>query len=277
MLAFYNGSFIDSTENIVSMEDRGYHFGDGVYEVIRVYEEKPFMLAEHLNRFNDSAAALKITVPYSNDQLIAFIEEGISRFERNNIDIYLQLTRGSGPRNHVFSNDIEPITTMIFRESKQIADEKIENGGAVILKEDERWANCYIKSLNLLPNVLARSEAAEKGCVEAILYKGDYVTEGSASNVFIVKDSIIYTTPLSKSILPGITRIAVLKIAKKLNVQVNEEHFTKEQLKNADECFITSTTSEVLPITSVDEQPIGNGKVGELTKQLYNEFQQYKR
>jgi D-alanine transaminase len=276
VLAFYNGDFIESAEKVVSLEDRGYLFGDGVYEVIRVYDGKPFMLKEHLLRLKNSAEALGIPMPYNDEQLQTFIADGLKRLNENNIDIYMQITRGTAPRNHVFAKDITPITAMIFRKSKEIANELRAHGGSVLLKEDERWANCYIKSLNLLPNILAKNEAVEKGCYEAIFHKDGFITEGSASNIFVIKNNELYTTPLHKGILPGITRIAVLEIAKTLNIPVHEDYFTPQFLKEADECFVTSTTSEVLPITKVDNQQIGNGKVGNSTKRIYEEFHQYK-
>jgi D-alanine transaminase len=274
MLAFYNGDFIESTEEIVSLEDRGYLFGDGVYEVVRVYNGKPFMLEEHLLRLKNSAEALRIPMPYTDEELKVFIYDGLKRLNESNIDIYMQITRGTAPRNHVFDKSIQPVTAMIFRKSKKIADDIRENGGSVLLKQDERWANCYIKSLNLLPNILAKNEAAEKGCYEAIFYKDNYITEGSASNIFVIKNNEMYTTPLHKGILPGITRIAVLQVAKDLDIQINEEFFTPQFLKEADECFVTSTTSEVLPITIVEGEKIRDGKVGMLTKKIYEGFKQ---
>jgi D-alanine transaminase len=277
MIAFYNGEFIHHTEKVVALEDRGYHFGDGVYEVIRVYQGSPFMLKEHIQRLHNSAEALNIEMNYNDQQLISFMEEGISRLGESDVDVYLQVTRGSAPRNHIYKHDILANTSMIFRKSKQVSKDILEHGGKVILLEDERWANCYIKSLNLLPNIIAKNEAAKKGCVEAVLVKNEVVTEASASNVFIVKNGTVYTTPLNKGILPGITRIAVLKLAKELSIEMREEFFSPLFLKDADEMFITSTTSEILPITKVDDEPIGDGNVGEVTKKLYKSFQQLKR
>jgi D-alanine transaminase len=272
MLAFYNGEFIESTEKIISIEDRGYLFGDGVYEVIRVYNGKPFMLKEHIDRLKNSLEALRIPMPYQEQDFYNYIEEGLRKLNESNSDIYLQITRGKAPRNHVFSKDIEPITAMIFRKSKEIANELREKGGSVLLKEDERWANCYIKSLNLLPNILAKNEATDKGCYEAIFYKDNYITEGSSSNIFVIKNNELYTTPLHKGILPGITRIAVLEVANNLNMPIHEDYFTPQFLKEADECFITSTTSEVMPITKVDDQQISDGKVGMWTTRIYESF-----
>jgi D-alanine transaminase len=276
MLAFYNGEFIDSTEKNVSLEDRAYNFGDGVYEVIRVYDGKPFMLEEHMDRLQNSAKALHIPLPYTSEEFITYIYEGIKRLNVNNIDIYLQITRGESPRNHIYPKEIKPNTAMIFRESKQASNEIKQKGASVIIKEDERWANCYIKSLNLLPNILARNEAAENGCVEAILVKGEQVTEGSASNVFVIKNGELYTTPLYKGILSGITRKAVLTIANTLKIKVHEQFFTEKFLLEADECFITSTTSEVMPITMADNKKINKGKVGSITENIMEAFNQFK-
>jgi D-alanine transaminase len=160
------------------------------------------------------------------------------------------------------------------REAKTLPLQMRNQGVKVILHEDERWANCYIKSLNLLPNILAKQTAHEAGGYEAILVRNGFITEGSSSNVFMVKDSRVFTTPLSKAILPGITRLAVKRVCQTLSIDFVEQHFTPEELLQADEVFITSTTAEILPIVLVDNQEIGWGKPGDLTRKLFDQLQQ---
>ncbi len=252
-IAFYRNSFISNLDELViPIQERGHQFGDGIYELIRFYNKKPFMLDEHLQRLQRSAEAISLVLPFTLEELIAIISEGVSRSGEENVDVYFQVTRGIAPRLHLYPNS-PAIFSMTIKPSKQMDPMKKINGVSVLLLEDERWANCFIKSLNLLPNVMAKQKAMENGCEEAILIKANYITEGSSSNIFIVKDGHLYTTPSTKSILKGITRTAVFILADKLQIPVIEKHFTADFLMNADEAFITSTTAEILPIKSVDQ------------------------
>ncbi|WP_246941846.1 D-amino-acid transaminase [Bacillus pinisoli] len=252
-IAYYKDQFLtDVNEGVVPIQERGHQFGDGIYEVVRVYNKKPFMLEEHLDRFEQSAEAIALKLPYSRDELKEIIMEGIERSEEQNVDVYFQLTRGIAPRLH-FYPDTQAVLSLVVKPSKPLAEDKKRDGVAVHVMDDERWSNCYIKSLNLLPNVMAKQAAFEKGCDEAILIRDEFVTEGSSSNLFVVKDGTLYTTPATRHILHGITRKAVFILAERLQIPMKEEHFTLEFLKDADEAFITSTTSEVLPIKKVDD------------------------
>jgi D-alanine transaminase len=269
-IAYYNDKFLTEVdEKVVPIQERGHQFGDGIYEVVRVYDKKPFMLEEHLDRFELSAEAIFLKLPYSREQLRDIIVQGIERSEEKNVDVYFQVTRGIAPRLHFFP-DVAAVFSMTIKPSRQFDPEKRQNGVSVLLLEDERWSNCYIKSLNLLPNVLAKQLAVNNGCEEAILYKNGYVTEGSSSNLFVVKNNMLYTTPATKGILHGITRKAVIKLAEKHQIQLNEENFTPEFLKDADEAFITSTTAEILPIHTVDQTKLPTHFT--MTKQLQESF-----
>jgi D-alanine transaminase len=252
-IAYYKDQFLSHIDEVaVPIQERGHQFGDGIYEVVRVYNFKPFMLEEHLDRFELSAEAIFLQLPYTRVKLKEIILEGIHRSQEQNVDVYFQVTRGIAPRLHLFP-DSPAVFSMIVKPSKQGDPVKKTKGVSVHLMEDERWSNCYIKSLNLLPNVIAKQEAMNNGCEEAILVKDGYITEGSSSNLFVIKNGTLYTTPATKRILHGITRRAVFILANKLQIPIVEEHFSPEFLKNADEAFITSTTSEVLPINQADE------------------------
>lgn len=269
-IAFYNGEFLSEIdEKVIPIQERGHQFGDGIYEVIRVYNNKPFMLEEHLDRFEKSANAIHLKLPYARQELIDIINQGIERSNEKSVDVYFQVTRGIAPRLHFFP-DTKAVFAMTIKPSRYVDSSKKENGVAVLLMEDERWKNCYIKSLNLLPNVLAKHEAASNGCDEAILIKDGYITEGSSSNIFVIKNGAMYTTPATKGILHGITRLAVIQLADKLNLEVKEEHFDEKFLINSDEAFITSTTQEILPINKVDDHKLPTHYT--ITRMLQNEF-----
>ena len=271
-LGYVNGKFVSLDEKVIPIDERGHQFGDGVYEVIRFYGGKPFMLAEHLERLMKSAKAIRLPVTQSADDFRQIISTAVEKSGLSDCYVYLQITRGIAKRNHLFP-DVPVSVTMTVREATPWAAEVREKGVSAITREDERWANCYIKSLNLLPNILAKQEAHDAGAFEAILIRDGVVTEGSSSNVFIVKNGTVITPPLSKHILAGITRMAILNILKETGIPYEEKNFSEKELLGADEVFITSTTSEVLPVVSINGLPVGSGKPGELTKWIYKEFQ----
>ncbi|KEO85245.1 D-amino-acid transaminase [Tumebacillus flagellatus] len=272
-LAFFNGEFLPTESVVIPIDERGHQFGDGVYEVIKVYDGKPFLMREHLVRLENSAKAIRLEMPYSVEQLEDLIHEGLTRAELRDAQVYLQITRGIAVRLHAFP-DAPPSVSMTFRPSKSLTEEVFNAGVKVALLDDERWLNCYIKSLNLLPNVLAKQTAADRGCFEAVLVRDGYVTEGSSTNAYAVKDGVVYTHPANKRILHGITRAAVLQVAAELGIEVREELYTPEFLLNADEAFLTSTTAEVLAITQVDDTVIGTGKPGPIVRKLHAKFRE---
>lgn len=272
-IGYINGKYIPLDELAIPIDERGHQFGDGIYEVIRVYNGKAFMLDEHLERLINSAKGIKLPLERDADHFRIMINEGVKKSGLSECSVYLQITRGFAPRKHLFP-DVPVSISMTVRPAALLQQSLRENGSSAIFHEDERWANCYIKSLNLLPNVLARQTAYEKDCYEAILVRGGIVTEGTSSNIFIVKGETVQTTPLSKRILAGITRLAVRKICEERNIKFVEQSFTTEELLQADEAFLTSTTSEVLPIVEVDGQKIGTGKPGHVTNKLYQKLQQ---
>jgi D-alanine transaminase len=270
-IGYINGKFTNLDELVLPIDERGHQFGDGVYEVIRVYNGTPFMLDEHLDRLINSSKAIKLPITQTVEDFKNLILEAVDKSQLTDCNVYMQITRGIVTRNHLFPT-VPVSITMTVRPAKLISQTTREKGETAIFHEDERWANCYIKSLNLLPNILAKQTAFEAGCYEAILVRDGYVTEASSSNVFIIKDGKVYTTPLSKHILPGITRMAVKHATKLLNIDFIDKKFTPEELLEADEVFVTSTTSEVLPIVKVDGKLIGTGKPGEVTNRIYQQF-----
>ncbi|TDK64098.1 D-amino-acid transaminase [Bacillus salipaludis] len=273
-IGYANGKYVQLDEPVIPIDERGHQFGDGVYEVIRVYKGKPFMLEEHLQRLIQSAKAIKLPIQQSVEDFKALILEAVQKSNELESAVYLQITRGVAVRQHLFP--AAPVSiTMTVRHVAGIDNEAREKGMKAIFHEDERWANCYIKSLNLLPNILAKQIAHDAGCYEAILVRDGFITEGTSSNVYMVKDGVVYTTPLSKQILSGITRMAVKKVTESLGIPFIEKKFTPEELLQADEVFITSTTSEILPIVNVDGKSIGKGTAGEWTKKAYRKFKEF--
>ncbi|MFE4523094.1 D-amino-acid transaminase [Cytobacillus firmus] len=271
-VGFINGEFMDIHKAVIPIEERGHQFGDGIYEVIKIIDSNPILLDEHLIRLKNSASFILLELPYTINEIKGIMMEGIQQSGVKNAEVYVQITRGISPRNHLFP-DVSPSFTMTVKPSREIPDQYYIQGISTITLRDERWANCHVKSLNLLPNVMAKQIAANSGCFEAILVRDGKVTEGSSTNVFAVNNGIIYTTPLTSNILPGITRQAVLQTAKYLQMEYIEEDFTPEFLKEADEAFLTSTSVDIIPIRSVDGDLIGNGNPGRITRELHQVFQ----
>lgn len=271
-IGFINGEFLDVSQRVLPIDERGHNFGDGVYEMIRAYNGKPFMMEEHLERLENSAAAIRLQPNYTRAELIAYIEEGLQRAQiAGDADIYLQITRGIATRLHTFP-DVEALTTMTIRPARQHNPQNWEKGVSACMLVDERWENCFIKALNLLPNLLAKQTAAEQGHYEAILFRDGVVTEGSASNMYCIKDGVLYTHSATKRILHGIVRSAVLRLAREMELEVREEAVTPDFFIRADEAFLTSTTSEVMPIVAVEGHSIGTGQPGPLTRRLHEGY-----
>ena len=270
--SLWNDRIVADDEVVVDKEDRGYQFGDGVYEVVKVYNGQLFTLEEHVDRFYASAEKIHITIPYTKDKLYTLLHQLVEANEINTGHIYFQITRGACPRNHIFpGDDVAPVLTGNAKENpRPVAN--FENGVKATFVEDIRWLRCDIKSLNLLGAVLAKQQAHEKGCYEAILHRGETITEGSSSNIYGVKDGVLYTHPADNLILNGITRQVIFKCAEEIGMPVKEEAFTKEQLLAMDEVIVSSTTSEVTPVIDVDGQAIGSGKPGEWTRKLQAQF-----
>ncbi|MCP9442922.1 MAG: D-amino-acid transaminase [Nitrospira sp.] len=267
-IAFINGRFVPWAEATVSIDDRGFQFGDGVYEVIRTYRGVPFELDAHLERLSRSAKELSLLQPYSRTQWMEWIREGVKLAGYREAKVYIQITRGVAPRDHAFPPDVSPTVVMTVRELHPLSPAIRHAGVAARTVEDLRWGRCDIKSINLLGNVLAREEAKKAGVFEAILVKDGLVTEGSASNVMAVRAGSIVTAPEGPRILSGVTRTVVLTMAAKERILVEERFFPVDFLYTADEVFLTGTTIEVLGVVEIDGRVIGTGRPGPITRAL---------
>lgn len=258
---------------VIGFEDRGYQFGDGVYEVIKVYEGDLFTAKEHIDRLYESAEKIQLIIPYTKDKLHQMIYELMEENNLVNGQVYLQVTRGTCLRQHHFPNPtVDAVLTAYTKETTRPLQE-LANGVSACFVEDVRWLRCDIKSLNLLGNVLAKQEAVGKGCFEAILHRGETITEGSSSNMYGIKDGVMYTHPATNLILNGITRRVIIECCQEIGVPVVEEAFTKEQSLQMDEFFMSSTNAEVMPIIKIEDTTIGNGKPGDITKKLQQTFE----
>jgi D-alanine transaminase len=267
-VACVNGHFMPLAEATVSVEDRGFQFGDGVYEVIRTYRGRPFELEAHLARLERSAHALDLPQPYSRSQWTQYVLEGIKRAAYPESKIYLQLTRGTAPRDHAFPSNVTGTVVMTIREFHPLSRQVQDVGVSAIVIDDIRWGRCDIKSVNLLANVLARQQAKQAGVFETILVKDGQVTEGAVSNVMAVKKGSVITAPEGPAILSGITRAVVLELARKDGIPVQERPIPRSDLFCVDELLLTGTTVEVVGVVKVDEQVIGKGCPGPITQRL---------
>jgi D-alanine transaminase len=274
---YLNGEYLPLDKACVPVLDRGFIFGDGVYEVIPVYAGKAFRLQHHLQRLKNSMQAVRITNPHTDEEWSAIINEVVTRNNNDDQSIYLQITRGVAHRDHRFPGDATPTVFVMSNLFDPVPKQQLENGVNAITLDDIRWQYCSIKSIALLPNILLRQQAVEQGAAEAILLRNGEVTEGAASNVFIVKDGIIITPPKTDCLLPGITRDLVVEQAHEHGLTVNEANIKQTELETADEIWLTSSTKEILPVTKLNGQPVGTGKPGTIWQQMYAHYQAYKQ
>jgi len=266
-LVWINGETIPLADARVGIEDRGFQFADGVYEVIRLYNRKPFALDLHLQRLQKSAAGIQLTVPTALPALAVEIGKFLPRASVTEGMIYLQLTRGCAPRSHAFPDSK---ATLLFyaRVLPPLADLATSEGVKLITVPDERWKRCWIKSIALLPNVLAKNQALAAGADEAVFIENELVTECSASNIFAVIGQRLVTHPVGTKVLPGITRAILLELAPKLGLTVEERPFREEEARRADELFITSTTREISWVARWNDHSIGQSRCGPTTLKL---------
>ena len=270
--AFLNGRFLPLAEATVSIEDRGFQFGDGVYEVIRTYRGRPFKLDAHLARLDRSAQAIDLRQPYPFERWVEYVTEGLRLGDFPETKIYVQITRGTAPRDHAYAPDLQPTVLMTFRELQPLNATFQSTGVAAMTMKDIRWGRCDIKSINLLANVLARQQAKTRGVFESILVRDGQVTEGAVSNVFIVQDGKLITAPEGAWILSGVTRQVVLELARHEGLTVQERYCSEQELLGATEVFLTGTTVEVLGVVHIDGKQIGEGQPGPLTLRLAKRF-----
>jgi len=268
-LANLNGQIMPLESVRISALDRGFLFGDSVYEVLRVYRGKPWLEEEHWRRLRHSLTSIRID-GVDLDRLRRRMHETIAAGPFSEALVYLQVTRGAAPRKHIYPKDTVPLELLWVRDYDDGPTAKDrETGVAVITRPDIRWGRCDIKSTNLLANVLLSQEAAEAGAAEAILYLADgTLSEATHSSFFTVKSGALQTTPLKANILPGITRKFLIGLAEKDGISVREANLTREELYHVDEVFLAGTTSEVLPVVTVDGRTIADEKPGPISKRL---------
>ena len=260
----------------VSPLDRGFIFGDGIYELLPVYKNKPFYLEQHLQRLQRSMTEIRIDNPYSLSEWQSLIENLIQQTELENLAIYIQVTRGVAPRDHIFPQSTQATVFAMANPLPVIFDQQLQNGVELITCDDIRWQRCDIKVISLLANILAKQEAAQASAVEAIMVRNNHALEGAASNLFVVRDGIVFTHPKDNLILPGITRDFVLELLQELDIECKQQSIPKKWLYSSDELWITSSTKELLAATKIDQKVIADGKPGECWKKTYALFQKRK-
>jgi len=279
MTVYLNGQFMPIDEAHIPVLDRGFIFGDGVYEVIPVYSRFAFRLAEHLRRLQYSLDGIRLTNPHSDQEWTKLISDLIERNTAEDQYLYLHITRGVAKRDHAFPNPaVQPTVFMMSNPLFTPPAALLTSGVRAISAPDNRWLNCDIKAISLLPNVLLRQMAIDAGCAETILIRDDdFMTEGSASNIFLVKNGVLLAPPKDNLMLPGITYDVLLEIAVANSIPYEVRKIAKEEIFNADELLLTSSTKEVLAITTLDNKPVGDGQPGMMFAKLHKYYQDYKR
>lgn len=264
-----NGEIVPMAEARIDVEDRGYQFADGVYEVVKLYGGKPFTLDPHLNRLEKSAQGIDISLPMDRKALGAEIAKLVARNGVKDGMVYLQLTRGVAPRNHIYEPGQKP--TLLFY-ARPCPDPQLPGEGEgvrLLAQEDDRWKRCWIKSIALLPNILAKNKAARAGADEAVFLDKGIVTECSATNIFAVINDKLVTHPVGSKVLPGITRAVLLDCATELGIPVEERGYTEEEAIRASELFITSTTREISWVARWNDRYIGQARCGPIALSLH--------
>ena len=259
------------------MLDRGFIFGDGVYELVPVYSRVAFRLDEHLARLERSLGEAKIRNPYSRQRWREIIYQLVDAQPFEDQGVYFQVTRGVAKRDHAFPRDIQPTVFMMANPLVNPPRAQVDAGGAAVSAQDNRWLRCDIKSISLLGNVLARQISAEAGAAETILFRDGKLTEASASNVFIVRRGVIVSPPKSSLILPGITYDVVTELARANGMALEFREVPEAEVRSADEIWVTSSSKEVLAIVSLDGRKVGDGKPGPQFRRMYELYQEFKR
>ncbi len=275
---YLNGEFTPIEEARIPVLDRGFIFGDGVYEVIPVYSGHPFRMTQHLVRLQKSLDAIKLVNPLSNAQWSGLVRKLVKMHpEWQDQGVYIQVTRGVARRDHAFPKEVIP-TVFMMTNLLPLPDRKyVTEGVACVSATDNRWLRCDIKSTSLLGNVLMRQRAAEAGCVECIMFRDGFLSEASSSNVFVVKGKQIAAPPNNHLVLPGTTNDVVMELARKSRMPLVIREVSEDEVRAADEIWITSATKEVLAVTRLDDRPVGSGKPGPMYKRMFRLYQDYKR
>lgn len=277
MIVYLNGKFLPDDQALIPVLDRGFVFGDGVYEVIPVYWGKPFRLEQHLARLNDSLRGIRMENPLS----VAQWSDAISSLIRLNtvtdsMSIYLHVTRGPARRDHAIPAAIRPTTLLMLNPIPAPDPALLRDGVSIVTLDDIRWKLCNIKATTLLASVLLKDDATRQGAYDAILVRNGRITEGTASNVFVITGGTVRTPPKDTDLLPGITRDVVLELAQRDGIACVERPITPDEAEAADEIWLTSSTKEVLPVTRLNGRPVGFGKPGPLWRRITALYQNFK-
>jgi len=275
-IVFLNGTFMRMSEARVPVLDRGFIFGDGVYEVIPAYGRRPFRLQEHLRRLQYSLEQIRLANPYPDSRWSELVSELATHCPHSDQSLYLQVTRGVAKRDHAFPKNASPTVFMMANALSTPSAEAVANGVSAITAADNRWLRCDIKAIALLGNVLMRQLAVEAGANETILIRDGWLTEGSASNVLVVRNGSIHTPPKSNLILPGTTCDVVLELAATAGMPVEVRPVSEEELRTADEVWLTSATREVLAVSRLDGRPVGSGVPGPVFRRMHALFRAFK-
>ena len=276
-MIYLNGQYMPIAEARVSPMDRGFLFGDGAYEMIPVYSRQPFRLREHLARLQRTLDGIRLDNPLSVDEWEAIILRIVAENAPEDQSIYLQVTRGAAPeRNHAFPQGVAPTVFVMTSPLVPPSAAQLARGVACVSAVDFRWHRCDLKTVSLLANCLLRQEAVDAGCAETILFRDGFLTEGSASNIFVVKDGVLLAPPKNHLMLTGITYDVVLELAAKHGQAVEVRDISEAEVRAADELWITSSSKEVLPVTALDGQPVGSGRPGPLGQAMHDWYQAFK-
>ena len=273
MIVYLNGKFLPIEEAKVSVLDRGFIYGDGVYELIPVYHRQPFRLPEHLARLQHSLDGIRLANPHTEAEWTSIVGEIIARQPFDNQGVYFQVTRGVAKRDHTFPKDVPATVFMMSNPLATPSAEQIERGVAVVTAEDNRWQRCDLKTISLVGNVLMRQLAADADAVETVMFRDDALTEASASNVLVVIGGVIVAPPKDRLILPGITYGATWEFAREADIPFEIRRVGKAEALGAAEMWLTSSTKEVLAVTTLDGKPFAGGKPGPLFRKMHALFQ----
>ena len=277
MTVFLNGKLLPAEQATVSVLDRGFIFGDGVYELVPVYSRVPFRLDEHLARLERSLGETKIRNPYARAEWRSHIYKLIDAQAFDDQSVYFQVTRGVAKRDHAFPKDAAPTVFMMSNPLVNPLPAQVENGAAAVSAPDNRWFRCDIKSISLIGNVLLRQVSAEAGAAETILFRDGKLTEASASNVFIVKRGVIHSPPKTNLILPGITYDVIAELARANGLSLEFRDITEAEVRAADEIWVSSSSKEVLAIVELDDKRVGDGRPGPVFRRMHQLYQEFKQ
>jgi D-alanine transaminase len=276
-MIYLNGEFMPIEQARIPVLDRGFIFGDGVYEVVPVYSGHPFRLSEHLRRLRNSMATIQLRNPHTDVEWTRLTYDMVEKNGGGDLQVYYHVTRGvQAKRDHAFPVGIAPTVFMMANPLVTPPAEQIERGVNTVSAEDNRWLRCDIKSISLLANCLRRQYAVEHGALEVVMFRDGFLTEGSASNVIAVSKGVLLAPPKDHLILPGITYDVILELAAKHGVATEVRRIAEAEVRTADELWLTSSTKEVLAITTLDGKPVGDGKPGPQFRKMYAWYQDFK-